>query len=144
MFDEWYRLDPHIRNSSKYHRCESSNKSPSVETVVISQSLEISEKTNLKVTNCDSKPIEVLTKLRKFWFCSNENLQRVKAWVSKRFWELAQIRYGKNDFYNYSVLRRIYFNAKSKLIGFAKNNSKKALSKQVQILQRKIRLATVL
>ena len=52
--------------------------------------------------------------------------------------------YGKNDFYNYSVLRRIYFNAKSKLIGFAKNNSKKALSKQLQILQRKIRLATVL
>ena len=30
------------------------------------------------------------------------------------------------------------------MIGFAKNNSKKALSKQVQILQRKIRLATVL
>ena len=104
--------------------------------LVIPQDLMIGKDTDIDVS--DPKHTRGIAKLQKFRFCSYESLQKVKVWVSERFSELAHIRKGKKKFYNYSVLQRVYFNAKSKLIGFAKKKNcrrKKVLSKKAQRLQ---------
>ena len=72
-------------------------------------------------------------------------LKKLKFEVSEKINELAHNRCGKEDFYNYTVLQKIYFNVKSKLIGFVKTNNRRSpLSKEVQNLQRKISLTTAM
>ena len=72
-------------------------------------------------------------------------MEKINIRVSEKLTELAQLRKGKNDYYNYSVLQRIYFNSKSELLGFSKGNRhEKKLSRQAQKIQRKIRFTTEL
>ena len=65
--------------------------------------------------------------------------------VSEKFRELANLRKGKKDYYNYSVLQRIYFNSKIELLGFSEGNlRKRTMSRRAQKIQRKIQLTTKL
>ena len=81
-------------------------------------------------------------KIRKFRYCTYENLEKVRDSVSKDINDLLLIRKGSKSsvsFFNYSVLKRLFIKAKMILLGFVKNRStKEVLGKKVQRFQHQI------
>ena len=68
-----------------------------------------------------------LMKAKKFRHCSQESLTRVKSEVARNIKTLRLIRGDKKpSMYTYKVLRRIYYNAKVKRVGFKKTKSNAA------------------
>ena len=81
-------------------------------------------------------------KVKRFRYCSDESLMRVRNEVARKCKMLRLIRGQRNPtIYNYSVLRKLYHNAKVKCIGFSKRRNKKApvpisvKTMQAQIIQ---------
>ena len=65
-------------------------------------------------------------KVKKFRYCSEESVTRVRNEVARRCEILRLIREQRQpSIYNYHVLRKLYYNAKVKCIGFSKGQRKK-------------------
>ena len=71
--------------------------------------------------------VKATEKVQRFRYCSDESLMRVRNEVARKCKILRLLRGPRNpSIYNYSVLRKLYHNAKVKCIGFSKRRHKKA------------------
>ena len=79
----------------------------------------------LAVTARENERIRPMKKVKKFRHCSQETLLRVKSEVAWKLKILRLIRGNRKPcIYNYKVLRRIYYHAKVKRVGFRKSHNK--------------------
>ena len=68
----------------------------------------------------------ITDKVKKFRYCSEESVMRVRNEVARKCKILRLIREQRlHSIYNYNVLSKLYYNAKVKCIGFSKEQCKK-------------------
>ena len=80
-------------------------------------------------------------KIRKYRYCSYENLLRVRNSISSRIRYLQALNPSNPHTFSYSVLCKMYTNAKVRILGFAKNSKKREyISKRTREIQDQIEL----
>ena len=85
------------------------------------------------------------TKVRKFRYCTYDALCKIQTEVAERIGQLIWLRKNNESFYNYSVLKRIYHEAKCMFLGFADKTERIVrISTQARKLQQKITFTTAM